>query len=65
MPYKHQTESYRNRDGLRFECFEDVCDQAKGDLRWQAREMVRGFKDQGRAAFFEKQEGFYRVFVQQ
>ena len=64
MPIKHQTESYRNRRGLRFECTEDLCDPSKGDLRWQAQEMVRGFRDQGRKAFFEKQGGFYRVFVE-
>ena len=64
MTFKHQTESYRNRDGIRFECAEDVCDASLGNLRWQAREMVRGFRDQGRKAFFEKQDGFYRVFVE-
>lgn len=63
MPVKHQIDSYRNRQGVRFECFEDVCDASKGDLRWQAQELVRGFRDQGRKAFFEKQDDFYRVFV--
>lgn len=65
MPYKNQTESYRTRNGQRFVCAEDICDGSKGDLRWQAQEMVRGFKEQRRAAFFEKQDDFYRVFVQQ
>lgn len=64
MTFKHQTQSYRNRNGIRYECFEDVCDASKGDLRWQAREMVRGFKDSGRKAFFEKGDGYYRVFAE-
>jgi hypothetical protein len=64
MPFKHQAQSYRNRNGIRYECAEDVCDGSKGDLRWQAQEMVRGFKDQSRKAFFEKGDGYYRVFVE-
>jgi hypothetical protein len=63
MAFKHQTNSYRTRDGIRYKCFEDVCDTSKGDLRWQAQEMVRGFKDQRRKAFFQKGDGYYRVFV--
>ncbi len=64
MPIKQQTESFRTRSGVRFECAEDLCDTSKGDLRWQAQEAVRGFRDQGRKAFFERNEGFYRVFVE-
>lgn len=64
MPIKHQASSYRTRNGLRFENAEDICDQSKGDLRWQASEMARGFREQGRKAFIEKQDGFYRVFVE-
>lgn len=64
MTHKHQDSSYRNRNGVRFECFEDLCDLSKGDLKHQAKEMVRGFRDQGRKAFYEKIDGFYRVFAE-
>ena len=26
MAFKHQTESFRNRNGLRYECDGDICD---------------------------------------
>lgn len=64
MSHKHQQASYRNRNGVRYECFEDLCDESKGDLRSQAQEMVRGLRSQGRKSFFEKHDGFYRVFVE-
>ena len=66
MPYKHQTESYRTRNGKRYEAAGDLCDASAGDLREQARELVRTFQIGGRDAFYERQDGgaFYRVFAE-
>lgn len=63
MPIKHQASCYQSRKGVRFECFEDLADLSKGDLHWQAKEMLRGFRENGRQAFYEKHDGYYRVFV--
>ena len=63
MPIKHQTESYRNRNGVRYGCDGDICDTTNGDLRKQARARVQALRADDRQAFFEKQDGFYRVFV--
>lgn len=64
MPFKHQTESYRNRNGKKFVCEGDIMDEAAGDLRDQAKAQVKALKATGRAAFFEKQDGYYRVFAE-
>ena len=64
MAFKHQDQSYRTRFGVRYECAEDICDTSKGDLQWQAHEKVRHFRLCGRQAFFEKQDGFYRIFAE-
>lgn len=62
MPFKHQTDSFRTRNGVRYECDCDICDTSRGDLRKQAKQRVRDIRAAGSRAFFEKQEGFYRVF---
>jgi hypothetical protein len=66
MTFKHQTESYRTKNGKRFVCEGDVLDTNAGDLREQAQTMVKGFRAAGRAAFFEKHDGgnYYRVFAE-
>jgi hypothetical protein len=50
MTFKHQTESYRNRDGKKFVCEGDIMDEAAGDLRAQAKAQVKALKATGRAA---------------
>lgn len=62
MPFKHQTESYRTRKGVRFECDGDILDTAQGDLRIQAENRVAVLKIEGWQAFFEKQGDYFRVF---
>jgi hypothetical protein len=37
-------------------------DEAAGDLRDQAKAQVTALKAAGRAAFYEKHDGYYRVF---
>lgn len=64
MAFKHQTESFRTRDGLRYECDGDICDASLGVLRLQARSRVQELRKQGRKAFAERHtDGFYRVFA--
>jgi hypothetical protein len=60
--YKHQEQSYRNRNGVRYECDGDICDTSATG-REMAKARVNELKIGGRRAFFEKQDGFYRVFV--
>jgi hypothetical protein len=63
MPFKHQAESYRTRNGKKFVCEGDVLEgETMAELREQAKAMVKGFRAEGRAAFYEKQDGYYRVF---
>lgn len=62
MPFKHQTESYRTRNGKKFICEGDILDTANGDLKAQAKSLVKALKAMGRDAFYEKQDGYYRVF---
>ena len=65
MPIKHQTDSYRNRNGVRYECDGDICDGVMSDLRNQAQVRVKELRTSGRKAFFEVQDAcFYRVFVE-
>lgn len=64
MPFKHQAQSYRNRNGVQFECMDDVCDGAKGDIKNQAKNLVLAYKMNGKKAFYEKGDGYYRVFVE-
>jgi hypothetical protein len=65
MSFKHQGESYRTRNGIRYECDGDILDKSLGDLRKQASDRVRELRSDGRAAFFEKHDGgsYYRVFA--
>lgn len=62
MPIKHQTDSFRTRGSVRYECDGDICDTSQGDLRKQAAQRVKDIRANGSRAFFEKQDGFYRVF---
>lgn len=57
MAYKHQMNSYRTRNGQRFECWEDVGDRST------AMQSVANLCALGKQAFFEKGDGYYRVFV--
>lgn len=64
MPFKHQTESYRTRNGKRFVCDGDILDATFGDLWVQAKARVNELHEQGKRAFYERQDGgWYRVFV--
>jgi hypothetical protein len=60
VPFKHQSASYRNKNGKRFECWEDA------PSREEAKAAVEGIREQGNAAFYEKQDGgaYYRVYVE-
>ena len=62
MAFKHQTDSYRTRKGIRYECDGDICDTTPNG-RTIAWTRVTELRVGGRKAFFEKQDGFYRVFV--
>ena len=66
MPIKHQSESYRTRNGIRYVCDGDIWDSASGDLREQAIARVSELRSEGRMAFYEKHAAgdYYRVFVQ-
>ena len=61
MPFKHQTQSYRTKNGTRFTCWQDCCEN---DTSAQAKAVVAELRAQGRNAFAEKQDGFHRVFVE-
>ena len=63
MPFKHQDKSYRVRDGIRFICDGDILDQAQGDLKEQAKKRVAVLRQVGHKAFYEKHDGYYRLFV--
>lgn len=62
MPIKHQSDSYRNRKGDRYVCWDDVIE---GDLRANARKVVQNFRAKGVRAFAEHNddEGYSSVFV--
>jgi hypothetical protein len=63
MPFKHQTESYRTRKGIRYECDGDIINEADGDLKRQAIMRVAALRKSGLRAFFARQDGgWYRVF---
>lgn len=63
MPYKHQAQSYRIRDGVRFACDGDICE---GDVRQTAKLRVQELRLSGKRAFFESHpEGYCRVFVEE
>jgi hypothetical protein len=59
MPFKHQSRSYRNRDGIKYECYSDYCES---DHREKARGVVKSLRARGRKAFSIHQQGFSRVF---
>lgn len=64
MPFKHQTESYRTRDGIRYVNEGDILDERAGDLRVQAKAKAAELRAAGRPAFIERQDGdWYRVFA--
>lgn len=64
MAYKHQTQSYRTRQGIRYVCWQDVCEGEGGDLKATAKKVVAELKAQGRHAFYEThKDGYARVFV--
>ncbi len=62
MPIKHQSDSYRNRKGERYVCWEDVLE---GDIRAGARNAVLGMRSNHIRAFAEHNddEGYSRVFI--
>jgi len=62
MPVKHQSQSYRNKNGKRFICWGDFCD---ADTKAAAKAEVSKLKAGGKAAFYESHpEGYARVFVE-
>ena len=63
MPFKHQTNSYRTRLDIRYECDGDVVDESQGDLKEQAISRVAELRLAGHKAFYEHHpNGYYRVF---
>lgn len=65
MAFKHQTESYRNRNGVHYVCDGDILDATFGDLWVQAKARVNELRESGKRAFYERQpDGWYRVFVE-
>lgn len=64
MAFKHQTNCYRTRQGIRYENDGDICDATFGALHIQAKARANELKEEGKKVFIERQpEGFYRVFV--
>lgn len=58
MAFKHQTESFRIKDGVLFECWMDTFD------RESAKGAVKDIRQAGRPAFFQKiDNGVWRIFV--
>ncbi len=62
MPIKHQSDSYRNRQGERYVCWEDVLE---GDIRAGARNTVLEMRNNHFRAFAEHNDGqgYSRVFI--
>lgn len=63
---KHQSQSYRMKDGLMYRGYKDVCepDELDGTLQDAARRLVTELKSQGMSAFYESHsEGYVRVFA--
>lgn len=57
MPIKHQSDSFRTKNGKRFICSSDF-----GSVE-EAIEHVAALRADGFAAFREKGDGYIRVFV--
>ncbi len=62
MPIKHQSDSYRNRKGERYVCWEDVLE---GDIRAGARNTVLEMRSNHVRAFAEHNgdEGYSGIFI--
>lgn len=66
MPFKHQENSFRTRNGIKFINDGDICDATFGALHIQAMARVTELREQGIKAFSERHpDGFYRVFKQE
>lgn len=66
MPTKHQSHSYRNRKGVRYVCWEDVLElHTASSLKARAREVVNLLRNRGYKSFYEKQDDYFRVFVEE
>lgn len=62
MPFKHQSDSYRHRKGVRYLCHEDVCEEPVVE---RAKQCVAAIRAQGIRAFYESHpDGYARVFVE-
>ena len=60
MPIKHQTLSFRIREGEKYVCWEDVCED---DVRAGAKASVQKLRADGVRAFAEHHAGYSRVFI--
>jgi hypothetical protein len=65
MPIKHQAQSYRNRNGIRFENDGDVFGLTVEEIRTNAKDAVAELRKVGRKAFYEIQDGgaYARIFA--
>lgn len=65
MPIKHQTESFRNRNGIRYENDGDVFGLTVEEIRINAKVRVNTLRNEGRKAFYEIHDGgaYGRVFA--
>lgn len=61
MPFKHQAESFRTRNGKRFLNDGDICE---GDVKAAAKARVQQLRAEGFEAFSEYHpDGYCRVFT--
>lgn len=57
MAFKHQTQSYRMRDGYKYDCYGDY------HSKEEAKEVISKAREANCAAFYEaNKDGYFRVF---
>lgn len=68
MPIKHQSDSYRHRGGVRFECWGDMLEGEHAEQVQAAQEAIANFRTEGRRGFYESHKDddgeYVRVFVE-
>ena len=63
-PYKHQSDSYRNRGGVRYVGYNDCMGGVGETPKQEAQRLVKELRAAGSRAFYENHDDYYRVFAE-